>query len=131
MNIKKNLEKAGLLLSQNKIDKAMKLYSDILRHDPRNAEALFSRASILFSQSENEKALNDINASIIIDSSNPMSFCLRGIIHYHNGNYGPAVTDLHEALKMSPDLEPAKIYWEKAVLRIGNDIMSLLDNTKP
>lgn len=129
MNIKKKLEEASSLLNQNKIDKAMKAYSDILRHDSGNAEALYYRASILLSQGESEKALNDINASIISDSSNPMVFCLRGFIHYNKGEYGPAANDFHVALQMSPDLEPAKKYMELTIKKIGNDIIRLMSNT--
>ena len=135
--IEKSLEEAFSLIKLDEYKKALELFSNVIVLDPVNAEAFFGRASILASMNEDERALNDINASIKYNPNNPSAYCVRGSIYlnkYINSqnekDLGLAINDFHVALKIAPDFEMAKKCIDIATEYLKKDVMNLLNDAK-
>jgi tetratricopeptide (TPR) repeat protein len=128
MNIEKELKKAQKLSEQKKDREAIEKYSEILKYDPKNAEALCCRGILLARNNNIDDALVDMDAYVDINPNNPTVLCARGVMYFTRGDYGLAANDCTAALKINPDLESAKQYLGFALEKIGNDLAETLSN---
>src|SRR5262249_55462280 len=57
----------------------------------------------LASKGDYQRAIDDLDESILVDPGGPTAWTVRGTIRYHIlKEYGPAVTDLKEAIRLNP-----------------------------
>jgi tetratricopeptide (TPR) repeat protein len=83
-------------------DEALKLYAQVIEHEPKNAAALFARANTYYAQDEYEKALADYDRAIAAASDQPDYFNNRGNARYALGQYDEAIGDYSRAIQLDP-----------------------------
>jgi tetratricopeptide (TPR) repeat protein len=72
-------------------------------NDGKNAAQKYAEAARLFNRAKNyDKALENINRAIELDSTDMLTHCERGILHEKLNDYPKAVADFKKALTFSP-----------------------------
>ena len=86
---------------------AMQAYESLLRENPEDYNAYYSRAMDYYRYGDYNKALDDLNAAIkyyprteALDLS--QAYTIRAYIYQSRGEYSPALADFNEALQLDP-----------------------------
>jgi len=74
-----------------------------VRDDPRNAEALRERGSLLARVHSFQAAIEDFDAAIALRPDDPISYFYLGLAHFNTGKYRAAVDDCDRALSLHAD----------------------------
>jgi regulator of sirC expression with transglutaminase-like and TPR domain len=82
---------------------------EILIRLVRNLHLRFMQAEVW------EEALWTGTHLILLDPQNPRAHKERAFVHLQRSETGPARTDLHEALRLSPDPDPEILDWMKQI----------------
>jgi tetratricopeptide (TPR) repeat protein len=108
-SIELKLAAASLFAKQHRVDKAIELYDDVLRDNPRNLIALNNVATLLAEQSGRiDDALHFIDRAIASAGVIPLLMDTKGMVLYHAGRSEEAIM----ALKMACwSLETDPRYW--------------------
>ncbi|WP_165220139.1 tetratricopeptide repeat protein [Aquisphaera insulae] len=73
-----------------------------LAADPKDTEALRSRARVRIESDELDRALADLDAAIRIEPSDPRGHHLRGLVLARQKSYRPAIAAFTEAIRLDP-----------------------------
>lgn len=79
---------------------AVDTFTEQLRKNPQNTEALINRAAAWRVYNEREKAISDLDEAIRLDDDNALAFMLRGICHSEMQNSDPAIADCKRAIQL-------------------------------
>ena len=94
------------------IDRAIADYSEAVKHNPENAEALFNRGRAYTEKSQHDRAIEDYTASIKIDPKSPDAYNNRGRAYQEKGDADQALANFNEAIKIDP--KHARAYENRA-----------------
>jgi len=94
----------------NKLSAAEAAYTNALKYNPADLDALLGRANARISDKKADEASQDIDAALKIAKNNPIANHLRGVIHYGRGNYADAKTSFETALAANPRYLPS-VLW--------------------
>ena len=89
-------------LIQKKIEKSIKLFSEVIELDPQNSVALFSRGTAFFSKKEFREALHDFTKCIELRPDSAKLFCSRGNAWLGLNQNDSALQDLNKAVELDP-----------------------------
>lgn len=96
-------------------------FSRVLRTNPADIDALFSRSTAYANIHQRPKALADLDAVIRIEPSNGDAFNSRGIVRFDMGEYREAVSDYSRAIALEPQSSVA--YYNRGnAFRALNDL---------
>jgi tetratricopeptide (TPR) repeat protein len=84
-------------------DLAISCYSEALRLDPTNAEALWSRGTVHANKRDVEKAIKDCSEAIRLQPANAQARGARGFAYWLKRDYDSAITDCTEAIRLDPN----------------------------
>lgn len=84
-------------------ERAIKGCTELLQQTPRHARARYKRAEAHQRLGRYKEAIEDYNAAIEIDQSNPDYFHDRGLAYDRLGDLDRALADLNRAMKLRPD----------------------------
>jgi len=96
------LARAGVEVTQNRLEEAMNDCSRVLSKDDKNIEAYLIRSEIYVNQLEYPKAINDVSRIILIDQANPDMFVLRGTYYQDFNQHPNAINDFSKAINLDP-----------------------------
>jgi tetratricopeptide (TPR) repeat protein len=98
---------------------AWKHFSDRIRKDPGDWEALRARAPFWMDQSKHERALADLNAALAVNPRDPQTWRFRGMMHLITKENDKAFADLSEAIRLDPTLRKGHFLRATATLAKG------------
>lgn len=81
-------------------DGALADFDQAIRLKPDGAAAFLERGSARLGQKEWAKSIEDFGRFIQLERRNPAGFYMRSLAHTGLGNYGDAIVDLEEALRL-------------------------------
>ena len=76
-----------------------------LKNDTTNIDLIKIQASILYSLSENKRAIEVFNKLLKLDPKDAESLVYRGILHKRLRNYNATLTDFEEAIAINPNYD--------------------------
>lgn len=95
--------KARALVSQGRIDDALKLYEDILKAAPENTVAYADRGTAYAMARKTDLALKDLNRAIALGYSDVSIYCTIGMIYFELNDYQEALGYFEKAIEVKPD----------------------------
>jgi len=113
-----NFQQALALLESGEVMHAQAAFEEILRKQPRHADALHLLGLIAAQSNDPKKAAVLIGKSIHIDSSNPVAYLNRGAILQELEQWEEALASYEQALALHPAF--AAVYFNR-----GNALQSL------
>ncbi len=112
------------LVEQQQYAKAASACNDAIRLNPNSADAFHDRATVDFFSQKYDQVVEDINSSIRLGDTNlALAHSLRGRAHNALKEWGPAIEDFDEAIKLNPQNPHFHIFR-------GNADMSRRQNKK-
>jgi len=114
----KHQKQANSYYDQSLWDNAIVEYSEVLKINPENIEALVNRGSAYTEKGEYDLAITDLNKAIEVDPENVIAYYNRGIVYLRRGDYH----------KSQNNEEKARADWQQAVDDCTHIIDSGLNN---
>lgn len=109
-------------------DDAIADFSEAIRLDPANAEALVNRAGVRnYALGDHERAIADYDTVIRLDPSWPLVFTARAFAYVGVGQFGRAIGDCDRALRLNPKNNLAQSARCRARLGLGQLADALSD----
>jgi tetratricopeptide (TPR) repeat protein len=106
IQVKKNY--VQLLILKNRLDEATKLNDEILKANPREADALVYRGEMQLQKGDTAGAVDSLQAAIKNDSGNAVAHYRLGLAFEAQHNDAQAESELHAAVDMKPELTDAQ-----------------------
>ncbi|WP_455382015.1 tetratricopeptide repeat protein [Salinispira pacifica] len=91
--------------NQNRLELAIRIYSEILAYSPKEyIQAIIHvhRGMAYFTRSEYLMAIDDFSRAIELDARNPKAYYYRGVVHRVLSHYSQALEDLNACLELDP-----------------------------
>jgi tetratricopeptide (TPR) repeat protein len=107
--------RATILQSRHEFDASLADLGRVLQRDPRNAQALLTRATVLTVRGNYAAARDDCNRLSALHAGVYATACL-GAIDSVTGNSGPAYATLSRALESAPRIDAAGRAWAETLL---------------
>jgi len=122
LRVKKNY--AQLLVLRDRLDDAKKLDDEILKDDPKEAEAQILRGQILIRQRRPEDAIPVLQSALKSEPDNATGHYYLGNAFNLTGNIGEAEREWREAVRLRPNLADAQEALAKlAISRHDTDLL--------
>src|SRR5271155_564703 len=106
LQVKKNY--VQLLILKNRLAEATKLNDEILKANPREADALVYRGEMQLQKGDTAGAVDSLQAAIKNDSGSAVAHYRLGLAFEAQHNDAQAESELHVAVDMRPDLTDAQ-----------------------
>ncbi|HJZ53969.1 MAG TPA: tetratricopeptide repeat protein [Gemmataceae bacterium] len=115
---------------RREFDRAIALYTDAIRADPRFGPAYSRRGQVRLAQGEIDAAVADFDAALGFDQTAAEAWWWRGDAHAVAGRIDAAVADFTRALDLRPDLTRARFNLAVALRRRGEADRALAEFDK-
>lgn len=118
IQVKKNY--VQLLILKNRLDEATKLNDEILKANPRDAEALVYRGQVQLRQNDGRGAVDSLQQAIKSDSNNAVAHYQLGLAFDMQHDESHAEAELRESVRLRPDFTDAQRALANLELRRGD-----------
>ena len=109
-----------LLILKNRLDEANKLNEEILKTNPREADALVFRGEIQLRHGDANGSVDSLQQAIKNDPENGVAHYQLGLAYEAQNNGAEAESELHQAVTLRPDITDAQRSLATLELRQGN-----------
>jgi len=123
----KALEKAFEHIQKNELEKAHKVYSDLIKQNPKSRDALISRAEFYIMLEKYNEAIRDYNQLLTFDTLNSVAYYRRAYAKNKGDSIAVAVNDYKKALSMDSSNIDLIFDWALYSLTYDN-IQIAIDN---
>lgn len=107
-NDPETLEALGVALGMlGRHEDAMEALGKAIEIQPRFATAYIHRARLLMKEQQFKEAINDLDKSILVVTTNPLALVLRATCYEALNDTDRALADVERALKLQPNFLPA------------------------
>ena len=100
-------------VNNQKLEKAIETFSDVIDLDPSWAEAWNKRATVYYMVGEFEKSQADINKVLELESRHFGALAGQGLVNIELENYEKAIKSYQQAQEIYPSMQSPKIMIEK------------------
>lgn len=109
-------------------DKALELYSEAIRLDPKSTLAFLGRGILLASRKRSyERAIEDLNKVLVLEPDNVLALIRRGAAFGELGETGRGLVDLDRAIALAPSSSQAYFYRGLIHSRRNETVAALAD----
>ncbi|MEJ2529033.1 MAG: tetratricopeptide repeat protein, partial [Gammaproteobacteria bacterium] len=112
---------AGLLMMDNKLDQAKKMIDGVLADDPKNADALLTRAAISLATKDADKGIADLRTLLNEDPGNVKALRLKARAHLAKKEVALARESLEAAIQVSPQEAAANFELAQLLIQTGQE----------
>ena len=127
IQVKKNY--IQLLILKNRLDEATKLNDEILKAAPRDTEALVYRGQVQIRRNDGPGAVDSLQKAVKNDSNNGVAHYQLGLAFEMQHDDNHAESELHEAVRLRPDLTDAQRALASLEMRRG-DVDALMESAQ-
>ena len=103
------LQEGSILLMDQKLLKAKKIFSEIINLDESWAEAWNKRATVLYMLGEFQKSQNDIDKVLELEERHFGALAGQGLVNIQLKNYEKAIMSYEKAQRIYPTMKSPKI----------------------
>ena len=100
-------------VNNQKLEKAIEIFSNVIDLDPSWAEAWNKRATVYYMIGEFEKSQADINKVLELESRHFGALAGQGLVNIELENYEKAIKSYQQAQEIYPSMQSPKIMIEK------------------
>ena len=94
-------------------DQALADFNQVLKINPKHAEAYNNRGSIFTAKGQYDQAIADFNQALKLNPRYANAYYNRGVAYYNKSLYDKAIGDFNKCLELDPKLADA--YFSKAL----------------
>ena len=122
-------ELVGAYLAENRVPEAERILNGALKNNPNDTEAIFQRGIIALSRGDRMAALGAFNQTLSVYPDSGQVHYLLARVHRELGATASSQRELDQALRLNPDLLPARTELCAWLLAVGsaNGALQLLD----
>ena len=124
------LKQASVCMREGKRAQAVALLTELIRRNPRDAEAYMNRGSAQTSLGEVELGISDFTTAIRLDPKLAAAWYNRGTSLTHVSRYDSAIADFTQAIRLQPDFALAYCNRGLAEIELGRYDEALADYTQ-
>jgi tetratricopeptide (TPR) repeat protein len=110
---------AAVEYSQNRKEKAHGTIDEVLKREPKNADALLMKSRFLLAENRTEEALPLVESAVQADPRSIQGHYALGGIHAAQRQYEEAIKAFQEVLKLNPRAVPAQLQLSRLELLRG------------
>ncbi len=124
------LNNRGVLYDDNdEHDRAIELFNEALRLNPRDAVTYYNRANSYYGKNDYPRSLADLDEAIRLDPAFADAYSDRGDVYDELGRYDRALADYAQAIRLNP--ADADFYYNRAITysNLRDYDRSIADNT--
>ncbi|MBI28817.1 MAG: 2-hydroxy-6-oxo-2,4-heptadienoate hydrolase [Pelagibacteraceae bacterium] len=99
----------SVFMSENKLEKAYYIFSEIIKIDPIWAEAWNKRATVLYLLGKYQESQNDIDQVLKLENRHFGALSGQGLVQTELGNYFRAINSYKDVQKIYPSMNAPKI----------------------
>ena len=100
-------------VNNQKLEKAIEIFSEVINLDPAWAEAWNKRATVYYMIGEFEKSQADINKVLELENRHFGALAGQGLVNIELENYEKAIKSYQQAQEIYPSMQSPKIMIEK------------------
>jgi lipoprotein NlpI len=119
--------RAVAYLEKGDLDRAVTDYSEAIRIDPEDANALNGRGAAYRATGDLDRAGADYNEAIRLDPKSGQAFVGRGDVFSSRGDFERAIADFNEAIRLNPKSSVAYFARGRSYLFAGSVEKALAD----
>lgn len=112
---------SGLLMMDNKLDQAKNMIDGVLADDPKNKDALLTRAAISLASKEADKGIADLRTLLNEDPGNVKALRLKARAHLAKKEIALARESLETAIQVSPQETAANFELAQLLVQTGKE----------
>ncbi|MBN1275946.1 MAG: DUF898 family protein [Deltaproteobacteria bacterium] len=105
----------------------IKKLDDVIKKEPRNADAFYNRGRLYAAKGEIPQAIKDYSQALEIDDKNVDSFYNRGLLYAEMERYEEAIKDFDSAIKLDPRAADAYCNRGNAHYLMGRTDAAIVD----
>lgn len=109
-----SVEAAMRAFAENKYDKSIELFTQIIQADTNNILARVTRGAAFLKKDMLDSAWNDFNHVITVNPGYVRAYHMRGLVNEKKGNDPAALADFDRAIELDPEYGAA--YYSRATL---------------
>ena len=113
---KEALQKGKASFDKGDYDAAIAAFSELIRLDPKNAEAYFYRAGAFSGKGEYDKAIADCSEAIRLKPGYANAYSGRAFAFTMKGDQHEAIADCSEVIRLNP--KDAKAYYNRGIVYV-------------
>ena len=114
-------------LVKKNIEKSIGLFTEVLKIDPINFSAIFSRGTAYFLTNQYQDALVDFTRGISLKPDSSRLYCSRGNTYLALNQTDSAFNDLNQAIELDPQYPSAYFCRSEVFNRIGEKQLAEAD----
>ncbi len=108
-NLTSKLKKGSDLVRNQKLAKAISIFTQVIELDPSWAEAWNKRATVLYLLGDYEGSQNDINKVLALEKRHFGALAGQGLVNIQLKNYEKAIESYEKAQEIYPSMKSPKI----------------------
>jgi formylglycine-generating enzyme required for sulfatase activity/tetratricopeptide (TPR) repeat protein len=105
--------RADAFYDRGDYDNAITDLSEVLKLNPKNADAYIGRGSVYYHKRDYARAIVDYSEAIRINPTDATAYNGRGNAYFDQGDYDRAIVDYSEAIKLNPN--DATVYGNRGI----------------
>ena len=94
---------------------ALKVCSDLIAENPRDARAYIGRAFAYAGLRQWDRAISDATIAVELNPKDPSAYHVRGRVYWQKGDYDNAIADLTLAIEYTPSRADARSLTHRGV----------------
>ena len=103
------LDEGSILVQDQKLNKAIKVFTEVIKMDPSWAEAWNKRATVYYMIGEFQKSQNDIDKVLELEERHFGALAGQGLVNIQLKNYEKAILSYKKAQEIYPSMQSPKI----------------------
>ena len=108
-NLTLKLSEGSKLVREKQLIKAKKIFSDVIKLDPKWAEAWNKRATVLYMLGDYQKSQDDIDKVLALEARHFGALAGQGLVNIQLKNYEKAIRSYEQAQEIYPAMRSPKI----------------------
>lgn len=91
------------LLKENQLEKALRVFNELIEHDSKNAKYYSERGVVFFHLQQKKESLFDMDKAVELEPTNSYRYSSRAYIRGHFKMLNEAIEDYRKAIDLDPD----------------------------
>jgi tetratricopeptide (TPR) repeat protein len=117
------LDEGSILVQDQKLNRAIKVFTEVIKMDPSWAEAWNKRATVYYMIGEFQKSQNDIDKVLELEERHFGALAGQGMVNIQLKNYEKAIMSYQKAQEIYPSMQSPEIMIKQIENLIKQDLI--------